>query len=306
MGAELTIRIGLVGTNTSHAGTFAGLLNGEGGEEPQVPGGRVVGVWSSGNPSMHDVPNPDAAQLAERFGIDRVVAAPEELVGSIDAVLVVDDTGGGALHAELARPFLEAGVPTFVDKPMTTNASDAAGLFDLAEQHGAPLMSSSALRFSAKLQRLTEDLPRVGEISSVVSVGTGEWRHYGVHMVEIAQIAAGRGMSWVHQHPGERRDVTLICYDSGPTVVVENLRDSAYVFHIVVYGAAGMAEAMISDYDHMFAGTVAAAVEMARTGTSPVSREETLEVMRVLDAGHRSAEAGGPVPVDDTRAGVAR
>ena len=39
----MSVRVGLVGTNTSHAGVFAKLLNGE-GSIPRVGGARVTGV----------------------------------------------------------------------------------------------------------------------------------------------------------------------------------------------------------------------------------------------------------------------
>jgi predicted dehydrogenase len=300
----MSIRVGLVGTNTSHAGVFAGLLNSEDGEQPRVGGGRVVGVWGSGRAGLSG-PHPNAAELARQFGIDRVVDQPGDLVGSVDVALIVDDVDGGALHAELARPFLQAGVPTFIDKPMTLDIADAVALFDLAEQHGAPLMSASALRFAAELEAVTGVADKVGQLSSVISVGPGDWYNYGVHAVEVAQAVAGAGASWVHQFAAESRDVTVVGFEAGPSVVVETLRDAAYVFHVVAYGDEGFAQAQIVDFSGFYAGTMAAVLEMARTGVAPVGRADTLEVLAILAAGQRSAESGGPVRITDVLPGGA-
>src|SRR5699024_1700841 len=97
--------------------------------------------------------------------------------------LIIDDTGGGETHADLARPFIEAGMPVFIDKPMTTVYADAVALFDLAEKHNAPLMSSSALRFPVELDR--DAIDACGTLSSILTVGPEEWFYYGVHVVEL-------------------------------------------------------------------------------------------------------------------------
>lgn len=291
----MSVRVGLVGTNTSHAGVFARLLNGE-SSAPRVGGAKIAGVWSSGRVGLSG-PHPGAPEVAERFGIDRVVADPGELIGAIDLALIVDDLDGGALHAELARPFLEAGIPTFIDKPMTLDLTEAVGLFDLAEKHGVPLLSTSALRFATELKAVPA--AGVGKLSSVVSIGPGDWYNYGVHAVELAQAVTGAGASWVHQHAGEQRDVTVIGHDAGPTVVIETLRDAAYVFHVAAYGENGHTQVEVTDVDGFYAGTMTAAVQMAISGAAPVGRADTLEVLAILSAGQRSAKTGGPVRIAD-------
>ncbi|MDP9383270.1 MAG: Gfo/Idh/MocA family oxidoreductase [Chloroflexota bacterium] len=283
------IRFGLVGTNTSHAGVFAGIFNGTADTPAALDGGRVVSVWGE----------PDAGRLAAAHGIEEVVDDPARMLGGVDAVLVVDDRGGGATHGALARPFLEAGVPTFIDKPMALDVREAVTLFDLAEESGAPLMSSSALRYAAELAGFRERLPELGRLSSVVSVGPGDWYYYGIHAVEMLLSVVGPGASWVHRHAFPDRDVAVIAYDNGPTATVQTLRDARYVFHLTAYGAEGWASCEVSDHDAFYTRLMAAVLDMASTGRSPVSREQTLEILSVLAAGVRSAEADCSVRLSD-------
>lgn len=290
------VRFGLVGVNTSHAGVFAGLFNGtpgESGAAPALEGGQVVAIWGE--------PRADADALAAKHGIASVVDEPTAMIGAIDAVLVVDDTGGGASHGRLARPFLEAGLPTFIDKPMTLEIDEAVALFDLAEQRGAPLMSASALRYAAELIDLQGRLAEIGPISSIVSVGPGDWYYYGVHAVEMYQTILGADAQarWVQRHAFEQRDVVLVGYDERPTVIVETLRDASYVFHLTVYGANGWTDCDVTDHHAFYRNLMAAALEMAQTGRSPVSRAQTLDVLGVLQAGERSAETGGRVELSE-------
>ncbi|MGW0227669.1 Gfo/Idh/MocA family protein [Actinopolymorpha singaporensis] len=280
------LRVGLVGVNTSHAGAFARLLN----EREVAPGARVTWVW--GGELRSD--QPDAPTLAAKYDIPEVVAEPTDRIGDTDLVLVVDDTGGGANHVPLARPFVEAGVPAFLDKPMAVDLGAAKELFDLAAAKGTPVTSSSALRYAVELAAEKDRIAELGALSSVVSVGPGEWYYYGVHAVEQLYAAVGGGVEWVQRFTWPDRDVAVMSYaDGGPTAVVQTLRDAAYRFHLTMYGAQDMHAVRIADFDGFYAGQARAAVEMARTGTPPIRPEETLELLAVLRAGVLSAERDG-------------
>jgi predicted dehydrogenase len=290
---KMTVRFGLVGVNTSHADAFSRIFNGNitDGAAPRLDSGRITAIWG------HDLERIDT--LSRRHGIDTTVSDPTAMIGAIDAALVVDDTGGGAIHAALARPFIEAGVPVYIDKPMTTHYADAVALFDLAERHGTPIMSCSALRFAPELEAARAEFRRIGRLSSVVSVGPGDWYYYGVHAVEMLGAVAGTGATWVHRHALKERDIAVIGYDGGPVAVVETLRDAAYVFHLTAYGADGWTSVQVSDFDGFYTNTMRAVVQMVETGTAPLSREQTLEVLAILEAGNRSAETGERVALAD-------
>lgn len=290
------IKVGIVGTNTSHAGVFAGLINGREGRPASVPDAQVVAAWSSGRDGLSGR-HQDAPELAADFGIAQVVADPADMVGEIDLVLVLDDEDGGARHPELARGFLEAGIATYVDKPMALTVDVAVDLFDLAARHRAPLMSCSALRFASALDAVRP--AAVGELSLLVSVGPGDWYNYGIHAVEAAQAVIGAGASWVERSASAGRDVTVIGGENGPRTMIGTLRDAATGFHLTAFGNRGRAEVEVGDYEDFYTNTMIAAVEMARTSVAPINRRDTLEVLAVLAAGERSAETGDRVELSD-------
>lgn len=283
--AGSTLRVGLLGVNTSHASAYARILN----ENKAIPGARLEWVW--GGHLRED--QPDTATLAEKFDIGKVAGEPTEFLGETDLVLVVDDTGGGANHVPLARPFVKAGVATFVDKPMAVDVGEARSLFEVAASSGTPVTSSSALRFAREIEENRAELQAVGQLSSVVSVGPGEWYYYGVHAVEQLYAVAGGGVEWVQRTAFPDRDVAVLSYTDGPTAVVETLRDAAYTFHLTAYGKDGLHAVRIADFGAFYTRQLAAAVEMARTGNPPISPAETLELLAVLRAGVLSAERDG-------------
>lgn len=295
----MTIRFGLVGVNTSHADAFSRILNGDhdgtGDESPTLDSGRIVSIWGNDLERLET--------LSRTHRIETTVTDPNEMIGAVDAVLVVDDTDSGGMHAALARPFIEAGIPVYIDKPMTTEYADAVALFDLAEHHDTPIMSCSALRFALELEDAKAELERIGTLSSIVSVGPGDWYYYGVHAVEMLGVVAGTGASWVHRHALDERDITVVGYDNGPTAVVETLRDAAYLFHLTAYAADGFTSVEVADFAGFYTNTMREVVKMVERKTPSVSREQTLEVLAILEAGNRSAATGDRVDLLEIRGG---
>lgn len=293
------IQVGVVGTD-GHGRSFTSAFNGVPGGRPNIEDARVTWVWGRDQG--------EARRFAGEFEVPNLAADPSDLLSRVDVVLILDDEGGGASHVRLATPFLKAGVPTFVDRPMTLTMADAIHLYDLAERHGAPLMTGSSLRYATEIAELREELSEVGAISSVVATGPGNWWYYGLHTVEMYQAVVGPGVEWVYRHALANRDVVVAAHRQGHTGVVQVLRDTRELFHIVVFGAEGHAERTVTDHwleagdagPHTFrTRMMAAAVEMAKTGTPPTSRTEALEVLAILHAARSPAVGGGPVRVSD-------
>ncbi len=282
--------IGLVGVNTSHADQFLRILNGKDGEPALVDDCRVTMIWGRDDDAR-------VAELAERHDVARTMTEPGAMVGHVDGVLIIDDTGGGASHVELATPFLEARTPSFGDKPMALSWADAKELFETAERHGAPLFSASALAFAVERQPFQAELDRIGALSSLVSVGPGDWFYYGVHAVEMLLTVTDARPVRVHRHAYPERDVVVIDLADGPAAVVETLRDAAYVFHLTAFGAEGHASMEVEDAPGFYRAEMQAFAEMVRTGTPPIPPSRTLDVLAILEAGNRSAERGEAVEI---------
>ena len=73
------MRLGVVGVDGSHCQYFSRIINGE-----DDSGARVVLYWSAGNSERER----DSAKVLEALGVEPV-ARPEDLLGKIDAVLVL-------------------------------------------------------------------------------------------------------------------------------------------------------------------------------------------------------------------------
>lgn len=293
MSQSQVVRIGFVGVNTWHAEALSDVILGIGpsGHLPAVAGAEVVAVW--GEPAL------ERARLATKTGAREFSADPSELVDYIDLAFILDDTGGGARHRELGEPFLRAGIPVFIDKPMALSLADARALFELAEAYQVPIMSASALRFSAELSEHALDLAAIGEIRAVNVLGPGEWYYYGVHAAELLLTILQAKPEWVSRHVSNDHDVAVVGFTDGRLATVDVLREAYYTFTACAYGKSGWVSLEIDRNYEFYRGLILAAVDMARTGLSPVSADQTLDVLGVLQAGISSESLGRVVRIDE-------
>jgi len=90
-----------------------------------------------------------------------VIARGEKPPAGLDGVLVATQS---ATHAETALPYVEAGIATFIEKPMTTTVADAERIRDAAERTGAPVFVGHIFLFHPAFLAALALLPSLGAI----------------------------------------------------------------------------------------------------------------------------------------------
>ena len=72
-----------------------------------------------------------------------------------------------ATHAQVAIPFIDAGMPTFIEKPMATTVADAARIREAASRSGAPVVIGHVHLHNPAFQATKELLPEVETVQAV-------------------------------------------------------------------------------------------------------------------------------------------
>lgn len=106
---------------------------------------------------VHSRDGEKASRFAEEFGIP---AATDDFAGmlgddSIDAVYLATPI---ATHFEMTRDALRAGKHVLVEKPIATNASEAAELFEIAASERRFLMEAMWMKFNPAFRKLQEEI----------------------------------------------------------------------------------------------------------------------------------------------------
>jgi predicted dehydrogenase len=289
-----TLRLGMIGLDTSHVIAFTRLLN-DPRHKDHVPGGKVVVAFKGGSPDIESSASRVEGytkQLQDQFGV-KIVPTIEELCRDVDAVLL--ESVDGRPHLEQARPVIKAGKPLFIDKPVAGSLKDAIEIYRLARAARVPVFSSSSYRYYPGLVEVKK--AGVGEIRSVISWGPArlEPHHpdlfwYGVHPTEALFTILGTGCESVVRASTPDTDVVTGIWAGGQVGTLHALRKGPTPNRITVFGTKGVAEQKTGgDY----APLVREIIKFFQTGVAPVSPEETIELFAFMEAADESKRQGG-------------
>lgn len=150
------LRLGIVGTDTSHSVAFTALLN-DPANKNHLAGARVVAAYKGGSPDIKESSGrleKYAEELSTKYGVELTPDIPT-LLTKVDAVLL--ESVDGRKHLEQFRQIVKAGKPVFIDKPLASTLFDAREIAKLAQENNVKWFSASVLRFSDVLPTLKLD-----------------------------------------------------------------------------------------------------------------------------------------------------
>jgi len=286
MGKDAMIRIGIVGSDNSHALAFARLANVD-----RVLGDRCRVVAISG------CDRTQTADVAEKGEIATIVERPEEMLGQIDLALVVDRHGD--LHAGHALPFIERGIPVFVDKPFAIKLDDCQRMLDTAERSGSTIDSWSSLRFAPSTEALAREAAGIGAIKAGHFTGPCDFESpyggpffYATHVIELALRLIGEDVTTVtaKRHGGSVG--VLVTWKSGAIASLALLKDAAYHFHVSLFGAEGMAAREITGGSEAYEEALKRIVRLV-DGEKALSGAQILQPIAMVHAIEESLRDGG-------------
>lgn len=297
------IRLGILSVESSHAEAYPSLFNGftdqwresysSHGDSPEtIPGARVVAFWAAQGAEER------ARALMKDFDIPFLAPTPEDMLGKVDAVLVLSRSG--AIHLPLARPFLQAGLPTFVDKPFADTIADAEEMFRLAEEHNAPLFSSSALRFASELVPLRTSVKENDDIWGGCSFGPGNYSpestRYAIHSIEGIISLVGTRVDSVLNIGTQQNQMVRLNYADGKTVAVIT-GNSCPSYDFIVWGETWRETASVKNHYHFYRRTMEAFMDMIKTGCPPIPPQGTLEIIKILLAAEQTIKTGKEIRI---------
>ena len=131
-------KIAILGCENSHADGFLKAIRDENLSDIQV-----MGVYSC-------FPG-EAEDLHETFGVP-VMENYDELVGQLDGLIIT--ARHGANHYKYAKPYLNDGIPMFIDKPITVTEEEAREFFKEITKRAIPVCGGSSLKHADAIQQL--------------------------------------------------------------------------------------------------------------------------------------------------------
>ncbi len=297
------IRLGIIGTDTSHVIEFTKFFN-DSLSPDHVSGAVIVAAYKGGSQDIESSAsrvNGYAEELRTKWKIKFYPDIPT-LCKNVDAILL--ESVDGRVHLQQVKPVLAAHKPVFIDKPLASTLADAREIARLAKEAGTPWFSASSLRYGDIATQM-----KFPDTQGVITWGPGplephqqlDLSWYAIHPIEMLYALMGKGCVEVSRTYTEDADVITGKWNDGKTGTVRALRPygtyGAVVFRTKPKDAKGAGGTIVVQSNpKMTEGYRPLLVEVVKffeTKEPPVSNEETLEIFAFMDAAQRSKEAGG-------------
>jgi hypothetical protein len=124
-------------------------------------------------------------KVAEFASIDNIVNRPQEMINNIDVVLLARDDAEN--HYEMAKVFIENGIPIFIDKPLAYNIKEAEKIYSINEN--SLIYTCSSIRFAKEFSE--KILEGTNYVNATVMKS---WERYGIHIIEpVVSMFPNRG-----------------------------------------------------------------------------------------------------------------
>lgn len=244
--------------------------------ESKIRRAKVTHIWTQDlEISMH---------VASASRIENVVLNMEDMISEVDGILLARDDAEN--HHEMCLPFLKAGLPIYIDKPLAFTKSEARRIFEL-QCYPGQVFSCSAFRFANELSLDQKDIYELGGIRQITAKISKDWSKYSVHIIEPAMQYIDKHdsiLSYKKSESGEEVSVS-ICWKSGLETIFSTLGAQQVDASITLNGDKGNKRLIFCDTFSAFKSTLENFLFACQSKKSIISEAETMRIIEIIEIG---------------------
>jgi predicted dehydrogenase len=286
----MKMNLGIIGAENSHAAAIAEALN----IRKVVKGFAVTHIWGE-RPEL-------AAATARQGRIANIVDNPIDMLGKIDCLMV--DHRDGKYHVAAARPFARAGLPIFIDKPLSTSLASAKSFLKFCAAHHAPVITCSAVPHQQAVKEVKREMAKLGRLKAIYTAGPGDYKSpysgiwfYGQHQADLVVELIGPNPTSASMTANGTDSTAVLNYPDNLTVSMNFIAADVKTFCVTVVGSKGVIHKAIAYDADPYMTTNKLFTSMFKTGKMPFSHQRMLAPIAILEAMDRSLSANRPAKV---------
>ena len=277
-------KIAILGCENSHANSFLDLIY----TKKEYPDIEVVGIYSEEAEA--------ANKLSDAYGV-YVAKSYDEFVGKIDGVVITARHGDN--HYKYAKPYIESGIPMFLDKPVVISEEDAVNIKAELIKNNVKVCGGSSLKHALLIAELKKAVSEktYGKVyggylraSLKMENPYGDFFFYAQHLVQMAGEVFGYNPISVkaYEMKGDVINCVLRYEDIDVNMAYVENNDDFYA-GISCEKDCIMKQATL---DGCFAREFAEFYGILTGGEQPQSYDEFFSVVYTMNAIERSLKSG--------------
>jgi predicted dehydrogenase len=204
-------------------------------------------------------------------------AEPAQLNAAVDCFMILAPSNPEK-HLELCQRVFQFGKPTYVDKTFAPDLATAKTIFDLADKHGVPVQTTSALRYTN-----VQAHAKGTKVQHMTAWGGGSsFEEYAIHPVEMAISVLGPRVKSLMRRGEGKYSQLLVNFDGDRTATVNVYATEGTPYAAAVTDEKGtkLIEVITAK---LFVDTAAAVLDFLESGKPNIDRAESLAIRAILD-----------------------
>ena len=282
-------KIAILGCENSHAKAFLRFIK----EKAEFSDVSVIGVYSDDRAA--------AEKLHEGFGVP-IMGSYSDAVGKIDGLIITARHGDN--HYKYAKPYIDSGIPMFIDKPITVSEGEAVEFMRKLIENKVRVSGGSSLKQDVFVRQLRKDAENnVGGVTVGGYVRApysreneyGGFYFYAQHLVEMVCEIFGRfPLSVEAKQKGDTIHV-LFRYENYDCVGL--FCDKNYVYYVSRMAESEVKSFAIPATDDWFYEEFKEVYGILSGKEQAISYEEFISPVFIMNAIERSLKSGKEEPV---------
>ncbi len=217
-------RVAILGCENSHANNFLDIVR----KHKCAYDLEFVGVYSD------DIEA--ANKLSKEFGVP-VAQSYDEFVGKIDGLIITARNGDN--HFKYAKPYIESGIPMFIDKPITNSEDEAVEFMRQLKKNNVRICGGSSCIHVKAVKKLAENVKNNkygkvlgGHLRAPINLDNpyGGFFFYAQHLVQVMCEIFGNYPKSVQTFKNPSSVVVIIRYDEFD--VTAEYVDGNYLYYV--------------------------------------------------------------------------
>jgi len=246
--------------------------------EAKINQAKVTYVWTQDKDlSRH---------IAKSCYIDHIADSPNHMIGKVDAILLARDDAEN--HYELAKPFLDAGLPIYIDKPLAFTVCEAVKLLD-AQKYSGQIFTCSALKYANEFKLSKSDHLSIGKIINISAKVPKSWKHYAIHVIEpILNIINDKSSIFDSKINYQGKATILnICWNNGMTTTISASGDINGSISIDIEGEQEIISMIFVDTFNAFKSALNEFIQGILHKDIRSDRDFILKSIKIVELGNR-------------------
>ena len=280
-------KIVMLGCENSHVNTFLSIMK----DNPAKYGDiEVIGVYSEDTAAME--------QVCAAFDVPAMKSC-DEAVDTADGVVITARHGGK--HYPYAKPYIESGVPMFIDKPITVDEEEAVSLMRECREAGVKITGGSCCKYAAEIAdmkaKLSPEEIRGGLVRAPINMDNpyGGFFFYSQHLVEMLSELFGLYPCSVRAYRSRNTVNVLFRYEGYDVTGLYTEFSNHYFVSVALSGETLASNATIGT--DCFTRELDEFCDLLRGGEQTVTYHDFIAPVFVLNAIYRSLASGEEEPV---------